>query len=97
MAESDSDRVIAIDVLLLPDATMVDHAKEANARLLKNYSKGYTLGETKPHMSRWSTAMSTRKTWRKSKRPSQKKFPNKPARSTGNSPRTVTVTVSGPV
>jgi hypothetical protein len=36
--------VIAIDVLLLPDATMVDKAKEANALLRTNYSAGYTLG-----------------------------------------------------
>jgi hypothetical protein len=43
-AESAADRVIAIDVLLLPDATMVEHAKEANALLRTNYSKGYTLG-----------------------------------------------------
>jgi hypothetical protein len=44
VAESKSDRVIAIDVLLLPDATMVDHAKEANALLRTNYAAGYTLG-----------------------------------------------------
>jgi hypothetical protein len=29
MAKSDVDHVIAIDVLLLPDAAMVEHAKEA--------------------------------------------------------------------
>lgn len=44
VADSDSDRVIAIDVLLLPDATMVDKAKEANALLRTNYAAGYTLG-----------------------------------------------------
>ncbi|HEX3601872.1 MAG TPA: hypothetical protein VHU84_17095 [Lacipirellulaceae bacterium] len=44
MAESDGDRVIAIDVLLLPDATMLEHAKAANAALRENYPQGYTLG-----------------------------------------------------
>lgn len=43
-AGSDPDRVIAIDVLLLPDATMVDKAKEANALLRTNFAAGYTLG-----------------------------------------------------
>ncbi len=44
MAKPEDDRVVAIDVLLLPDSTMVDKAKEANALLLTNYPKGYTLG-----------------------------------------------------
>jgi hypothetical protein len=44
MAKPDGDRVIAIDVLLLPDATMVEHAKAANAELRSNYAAGYTLG-----------------------------------------------------
>jgi hypothetical protein len=39
------DRVIAIDVLLLPDATMVAKAKAANALLRENYPRGYTLGK----------------------------------------------------
>ena len=36
--------VMAIDILLDPDATMIQHATAANARLLQNFSKGYTLG-----------------------------------------------------
>src|SRR4051812_12375966 len=44
MAKPEGDRVIAIDVLLLPDSTTVDKAKEANALLRTNYPKGYTLG-----------------------------------------------------
>ncbi|HEY2762293.1 MAG TPA: 2'-5' RNA ligase family protein [Pirellulales bacterium] len=44
LAKSDPDHVMAIDVLLIPDATMVEHAKEANALLRTNYPKGYTLG-----------------------------------------------------
>ena len=42
---SDSDRLIAIDVLLLPDATMVAKAVAANARLRENYPEGYKLGK----------------------------------------------------
>jgi 2'-5' RNA ligase len=37
-------RVIAIDVLLEPDAAMVQRAQAANAKLRKNYPQGYTLG-----------------------------------------------------
>jgi hypothetical protein len=44
LAKPDADRVIAIDVLLLPDATMIEHAKAANAELRTNYPAGYTLG-----------------------------------------------------
>ena len=39
-----AEPVIAIDVLLLPDATMVGRAKAANARLREDYPQGYTLG-----------------------------------------------------
>jgi hypothetical protein len=46
------NKVIAIDLLLEPDATMVRHATAANAELLKNFPKGYTLGgEHAPHVS----------------------------------------------
>ena len=49
---SDSDRVIAIDVLLLPDAKMLEKAKAANAKLRGNYPEGYTLGaEQAAHIS----------------------------------------------
>lgn len=37
-------KVSAIDILLEPDATMIQHATAANAELLKNFPKGYTLG-----------------------------------------------------
>ena len=44
--------VTAIDIALEPDATMVAHAKEANARLLKSFPKGFALDETHhPHVS----------------------------------------------
>jgi len=32
----------AIDIALEPDATMVQHAKDANARLLKSFPKGFS-------------------------------------------------------
>ncbi len=44
--------VMAIDIALEPDATMVRHAKDANARLLKSFPKGFALDETHhPHVS----------------------------------------------
>src|SRR5262245_32005343 len=44
--------VTAIDILLEPDATMVKHAEAANARLLKEFPKGFVLGKTHhPHIS----------------------------------------------
>jgi 2'-5' RNA ligase len=45
MAATNGHRVIAIDVLLLPDATMVKNAIAANARLRENYPQGYKLGQ----------------------------------------------------
>jgi 2'-5' RNA ligase len=38
--------VTAIDIALEPDATMVQHAMAANARLLKSFPKGFALDET---------------------------------------------------
>jgi hypothetical protein len=44
--------VTAIDIALEPDATMVQHAIAANARLLKSFPKGFSLDETHhPHIS----------------------------------------------
>jgi hypothetical protein len=44
--------VTAIDILLDPDATMIQHAQAANAQLRQNYPKGYTLGGAHaPHVS----------------------------------------------
>jgi hypothetical protein len=44
--------VTAIDIALEPDATMIQHAKAANARLLRNFPKGFTLDETHhPHVT----------------------------------------------
>jgi hypothetical protein len=44
--------VTAIDILLDPDSTMIARAEEDNARLLKNFPKGFTIDEThQPHIS----------------------------------------------
>ncbi len=44
--------VTAIDIALEPDATMIQHAEAANARLLKAFPKGFRLDATHhPHIS----------------------------------------------
>ena len=44
--------VTAIDVLLEPDATMLQHAKAANARLVQAFPTGYALDAAhQPHIS----------------------------------------------
>jgi hypothetical protein len=44
--------VTAVDIVLEPDATMIQNAQAANAGLLKNFPKGFPLGdEHAPHMS----------------------------------------------
>jgi hypothetical protein len=44
--------VTAIDVALEPDATMIQHAKASNARLLKAYPMGFALDPTHlPHVT----------------------------------------------
>jgi hypothetical protein len=44
--------VTAIDIALEPDATMVQHAKAANARLLRDFPKGFALDATHhPHVT----------------------------------------------
>ena len=47
-----ASEVIAIDILLEPDAAMVQHAEAANAGLLKLYPKGFALDAAhKPHIT----------------------------------------------
>jgi hypothetical protein len=47
-----SGNLIAIDVLLQPDQTMVARANEINARLRSNYPEGYSLDATHaPHVT----------------------------------------------
>lgn len=44
--------ITAIDILLEPDASMLEHAQAANARLLKEFPKGYALDAAhEPHIS----------------------------------------------
>src|SRR6266567_1681500 len=44
--------VTAIDIALEPDATMIQRAQAANARLLKNFPKGFALDAThNPHVT----------------------------------------------
>lgn len=47
-----AEPVTAIDVLLLPDAPMIEHAETANALLRENYPAGFALDETHhPHIT----------------------------------------------
>jgi 2'-5' RNA ligase len=51
-AGAQQNPVTAIDIALEPDATMIQHAKDANARLLKAFPKGFALDETHhPHVT----------------------------------------------
>jgi 2'-5' RNA ligase len=51
-AVAQQNPVTAIDIALEPDATMIQHAREANARLLKDFPKGFALDATHhPHIS----------------------------------------------
>jgi 2'-5' RNA ligase len=51
-AAAQQNPVTAIDIALEPDATMVAHAKDANARLRKSFPKGFALDETHhPHVT----------------------------------------------
>jgi 2'-5' RNA ligase len=49
---AEENQVTAIDIALEPDATMIQHAEAANARLLKVFPKGFRLDATHhPHIS----------------------------------------------
>jgi hypothetical protein len=51
-AVAQQNPVTAIDIALEPDATMMQHAMAANARLLKSFPKGFALDETHhPHVT----------------------------------------------
>jgi hypothetical protein len=51
-ASAQQDPVTAIDIALEPDATMIQHAQAANARLLKVFPRGFALDATHhPHIS----------------------------------------------
>ena len=49
---TDQPAITAIDILLKPDATMLEHASADNAHLLKVYPKGFALDATHtPHIT----------------------------------------------
>jgi hypothetical protein len=51
-AQADTKAVTAIDILLQPDATMLQHAQVVNNRLLKVFPKGFALDAThRPHIT----------------------------------------------
>ncbi|MGH7045551.1 MAG: 2'-5' RNA ligase family protein [Stellaceae bacterium] len=51
-AVAQENPVTAIDIALEPDATMVQHAIDANARLRKSFPKGFALDKTHhPHIT----------------------------------------------
>ncbi len=51
-SDAQDNPVTAIDIALEPDATMIQHAEAANARLLKVFPKGFVLDATHhPHIS----------------------------------------------
>jgi 2'-5' RNA ligase len=52
MSNGQTSPVTAIDIALEPDATMLEHAKADNARLLKVFPKGFALDATHhPHIT----------------------------------------------
>ena len=51
-SSADDSQVTAIDIALEPDATMMQHAEAANARLREAYPKGYSLDAShRPHIT----------------------------------------------
>src|SRR5438034_1578248 len=51
-ADANPNPITAIDILLEPDATMIQHATAANNRLRKVFPKGFALdAEHRPHIS----------------------------------------------
>ncbi len=51
-SRANDNAVTAIDIALEPDATMIEHAKTANALLLKDFQKGFALDDTHhPHVT----------------------------------------------
>lgn len=52
VATADKPAVTAIDILLEPDATMIEHAEAVNARLRASFPEGYALDAAhRPHIS----------------------------------------------
>jgi len=50
--DNTSPDLLAIDVLLEPDAAVIKEAQKANARLMRNYPQGFALDEShRPHIT----------------------------------------------
>jgi hypothetical protein len=51
-AQNTSDKLVAIDILLEPDQTMIDKSRAVNARLRENFPAGYELDASHaPHVT----------------------------------------------
>ena len=51
-ADAKPNEITAIDILLVPDSTMIEHATAANDRLLKVFPKGFSLDAShRPHIT----------------------------------------------
>ena len=51
-ADAKPNEITAIDILLEPDATMIEHATATNDRLLKVFPKGFSLDAShRPHVT----------------------------------------------
>src|SRR5206468_747636 len=59
-ADAKPNEITAIDILLHPDATMVQHAQAVNERLLKVFPKGFSLDAShRPHVSMYQCYVRT--------------------------------------
>src|SRR5204862_5077597 len=59
-AEAKPNAITAIDILLEPDATMIQHATDTNDRLRKVYPKGFALDAShRPHVSMYQCYVRT--------------------------------------
>ena len=57
---TDKNDITAIDILLEPDATMIDHAEAVNARLRAVFPEGYALDAAhRPHISMYQCFVPT--------------------------------------
>jgi 2'-5' RNA ligase superfamily len=52
VSSAESPAVTAVDILLVPDATMIKHAEDVNARLRAVYPEGFALDDAhRPHIT----------------------------------------------
>ncbi len=70
-----ASRVTAIDILLEPDATMLEHCKANNARLLGVFRKASLSMQRTRRTSRCCSALSARRTWTRFMPPKKRYLP----------------------